>query len=459
MVDHLGERAVVLGAGIAGLLASRVLSNRYREVLIVERDEIIGVTGTRRGIPQGSHAHALLAKGQQILEDFFPGLLKEMQDDGVPIGDMAGRLRWYFNGARLAQQDCGLLSVSATRPQLEAYIRDRVSALPNVEILQSTVIRGLVISGDKTRIKGVRVAGAAAGTDEVITADLVVDATGRGSRTPAWLEEFGYERPAEDSIKIDLTYTSRNFTLTEDPFGNDLAINPVASPANPRGAFFVNLGNGEALVSLTGIIGDRPPGDLEGFLGYTRSLSAPEIHDAVHTAKPVGEATSFRVPASIRRRYDKLRRFPSGFLVIGDGVCAFNPVYGQGMTVAAMEAVALAGHLAKGQPRPVEFFREIKPIIDAPWSISAGGDLAFPEVVGKRNLQVRLGNMFMSRLHTAAQVGGRFTAAFFRVAGLVDPPQTLMRPGFMFDALRTARRVLKGRSARETGVGLSRATR
>ncbi|RSM55220.1 FAD-binding monooxygenase [Amycolatopsis sp. WAC 01376] len=459
MVDHLGERAVVLGAGIAGLLTARVLSKRYRTVLLVERDEIIGVTGTRRGIPQGSHAHALLAKGQQILEDLFPGLLAQMQDDGVPIGDMAGRLRWYFNGARLAQKDCGLLSVSATRPQLEAYIRDRVFALPNVEVRQSTVIRGLVVSDDKTRVKGVRVAGTTAEADDVLTADLVVDATGRGSRTPAWLEEFGYERPSEDSIKIDLTYTSRNFTLTEDPFGNDLAINPVACPANPRGAFFVNLGNGEALVSLTGIIGDRPPGELDGFLDYTRSLSAPEIHGAVHTAKPVGEATSFRVPASIRRRYDKLSRFPAAFLVIGDGVCAFNPVYGQGMTVAAMEAVALAEHLAKGQPRPVEFFRELKPIIDVPWSISAGGDLAFPEVVGKRDLQVRMGNVFMARLHTAAQVGGRFTAAFFRVAGLVDPPQTLMRPAFVLDALRTARRVVKGRPARGADVGLSSATR
>ncbi|MEU4768528.1 FAD-dependent oxidoreductase [Actinosynnema sp. NPDC023794] len=456
MADHLGERAVVLGAGIAGLLTSRALANRYRNVLVIERDEIIGVTGTRRGIPQGSHAHALLARGQQILEDFFPGLLKEMQDDGVPIGDMAGRLRWYFNGARLAQQDCGLLSVSATRPQLEAYIRDRVSALPNVEILQRTVIRGLVVSGDKTKVTGVRVTGADtdANAEDVIAADLVVDATGRGSRAPAWLEEFGYERPDEDSIKIDLTYTSRNFTLADDPFGDDLAINPVAFPANPRGAFFVNLGDRKALVSLTGILGDRPPGDIEGFLDYTQSLSAPEIHDAVRKAKPSGEATTFRVPASVRRRYDKLDRFPAGFLVIGDGVCAFNPVYGQGMTVAAMEAVALTEHLAKGQPRPVEFFREIKPIIDAPWSISAGGDLAFPEVVGKRNLQVRIGNIFMSRLHTAAQVGGRFTAAFFRVAGLVDPPQTLMRPGFMLDALRTARRVARGRSARKAGTGL-----
>ena len=145
------------------------------------------------------------------------------------------------------------------------------------------------------------------------------------------------------------------------------------------------------------------------------------------------------MPASVRRRYDKLTRFPEGYLVVGDGVCAFNPVYGQGMTVAAMEAVALGEHLDRGPVRPLEFFKEQKPIVDVPWDISAGGDLAFPGVEGKRSLKTRMGNAYISRLHSAAQVNGKFTAAFFRVAGLVDPPQALMKPALVFGVLRTAR--------------------
>jgi 2-polyprenyl-6-methoxyphenol hydroxylase-like FAD-dependent oxidoreductase len=442
MEQHLGERAVVLGGGMAGLLTARVLSDRYRHVLIVDRDMIIGVTEPRRGVPQARHAHALLARGQEILEELFPGLLAELTDSGVLVGDLAGDLRWYFNGQPLRQAHSGLLSVSATRADLEAHVRARVTALPNVQVRERTVIQGLEPSADRSRITGVRVVDDAEGAEpEVLTADLVVDATGRGSRAPVWLEEFGYERPAEDKVKIDLAYVSRFFRLDSDPFGDDLAINPVASPANPHGAFFGKFPGNIALLSLTGLLGDHPPRDHEGFIEFTRTLSAPEIYPAVRSAEPLGEIASFRVPASVRRRYDKLRRFPESFLVIGDGVCAFNPVYGQGMTVAAMEAAALAKHLSGGGVRPLRFFGEIKPIIDVPWDTSATADLAFPGVEGKRTMMVKIGNAYVGRLHTAAQVDGRFTRAFFRVAGLVDPPQAMMRPSLMIGALRTARRV------------------
>lgn len=439
MGEHLGERAVVLGGGMAGLLAARVLSDRYREVLIVDRDEIVGVTEVRRGVPQAHHAHALLARGQQILETLFPGLQDELTASGVLSGDLSGELRWYFNGRPLRQERSGLLSVSATRPQLEAHLRARVLALPQVTIRQKTVIQGVETDRSGSRVTGVRVVPEGESAQpEVLAADLVVDATGRGSRAPAWLEELGYERPAEEKVKIDLAYVSRMFKLDSDPFGSDLAINPVASPANPHGAFFIRLPGGVALLSLTGLLGDHPPRDHEGFLRYASTLAAPEIHEAVRRAEPLTEAAAFRVPASVRRRYDRLARFPEGFLVVGDGVCAFNPVYGQGMTVAAMEAAALAAHLDEGGVRPAQFFREISPIIDVPWETSVAGDLAFPGVEGTRTLKVRLGNAFIGRLHTAAHRDGRFTKAFFRVAGLVDPPQALMRPGLVLGALRTS---------------------
>lgn len=460
MGGHLGERAVVLGGGMAGLVTARVLADRYQQVLVVERDQIVEVTEPRRGVPQARHAHALLARGQQVLDELFPGLHAELTANGVLSGDLSGDLRWYVNGRQLRQADSGLLSVSAARPVLEAHVRARVLGLPNVEVREQTVIQGLRSSADGSRITGVRVAAdtAPAGTDadsagtdpagesrgdggsEVLAADLVVDATGRGSRTPVWLQELGYLRPAEDTVKVDLAYTSRFFRLDSDPFGTDLAINPVATPANPRGAFFGKFPDRITLLSLTGLLGDHPPRDHEGFLEYARSLSPPEIYQSVRTAEPLGEIASFRFPASVRRRYDRLRQFPAGLLVIGDGVCSFNPVYGQGMTVAAMEAAALADHLRDGEPRPLQFFREINPIIDVPWEISAGADLGFPGVEGKRTLKVKFGNAYMSRLHTAAQLDGRFTKAFFRVAGLVDPPQALMRPGLVFGVLRTARR-------------------
>jgi 2-polyprenyl-6-methoxyphenol hydroxylase-like FAD-dependent oxidoreductase len=425
---------------MAGLLTARVLADRYKQVIIIERDPAVEIGEARKGVPQGRHAHALLARGQRILEDLFPGLQQQLTDDGILSCDLAGSIRWYFNGAPLKQADSGLLSVSATRPQLEGYVRQRVVALPTVELRDCTVVNSLELTEDNGRVTGVRVTGVAEGAEpELLTADLVIDATGRGSRTPAWLEELGYERPAEEKVKVDLAYTTRLYKLGSDPYGTDLSINSVARPENPRGAFFCRLDKDIAMLSLTGLLGDHPPRDDEGFLEFTKSLDAKEIYQTVKDSVPVDEAVTFHVPASIRRRYDRLTRFPEGYLVIGDGVCSFNPVYGQGMTVAAMEAVALAEHLDRGPVRPIEFFKEQKPIVDVPWDISAGGDLAFPGVQGKHTLKGRMGNAYISRLHTAAQVNGKFTAAFFRVAGLVDPPEALMKPGLIFGVLRTAR--------------------
>jgi 2-polyprenyl-6-methoxyphenol hydroxylase-like FAD-dependent oxidoreductase len=437
MASHVGDRAVVLGAGIGGLLAARVLSEFYASVLVVDRDQLTGVTGPRRGVPHGRHAHALLARGQQIFEDLFPGLHETMAGDGVLTGDLAGNLRWYFNGRRLRSAETGLASVSATRPVLEAHVRARVSAIANVEFLERCAIRSL-ITGSRGRVTGVRVISeASAAAEQALEADLVVDATGRGSRMPAWLEDLGYPRPAEDRVKMDLAYTTRHFRLRDDPYGTDLSINPVASVANPRGAFFPKLGNDISMLSLTGILGDQPPGDLDGFLAFTRSLAAPEIYAAVRTAEPIDEPVTFKIPASVRRRYDKLRSFPAGLLAFGDAVCAFNPVYGQGMTVAAVEAAALRDHLRRGEePEALRFFREISPLIDSPWEISTGGDLGFPGVEGNRTLKVKMGNIYISRLHAAATNDAEVTKAFFRVAGLIDPPTALMRPSLIMRVMK-----------------------
>jgi 2-polyprenyl-6-methoxyphenol hydroxylase-like FAD-dependent oxidoreductase len=441
MSNKVGDRAIVLGGGIAGLLSARVLAEAYHHVLVVDRDRLTGVDEPRRGVPHGRHAHALLARGQHILEELFPGLHGGMEAAGVLAGDLSGNLRWYFNGRRLSQAETGLASVSATRPVLESHVRARVQAIPNVEFMEHCTIRGVVTTPGKDRITGVRVISEADATaEQKLKADLVVDATGRGSRMPAWLEELGYARPGEDRVKIDMAYTTRHFRLRDDPYGTDLSINPVASPAHPRGAFFPKLGDDVSMLSLTGILGDYPPTDPEGFLEFARSLPAPEIYESIRKAEPVDEAVSFRFAASVRRRYERLRSFPRGILVIGDGVCSFNPVYGQGMTAAAAEAMVLRDQLRDGtEPRALRFFREIKPIVDVPWEISTGGDLGFPEVEGERTLKVRVGNAYMAKLHAAATNDGSVTRAFFRVAGLVDPPTALMRPSLIMRVLRNAK--------------------
>lgn len=446
MTDHLIDRAVVLGGSVGGLLAARVLADFCAEVVVVDRDDLLGVTGARRGVPQGRHTHGVLARGQQILEELFPGFTAELTAAGVRSGDLGSQLRWYFNGRRLRPVETGLIVVGGDRPVLEHHVRLRIAALPNVRFRTGHDAISLVTAPGAGRVTGVRLTRYRGdGTETVLDADLVVDATGRGSRLPAWLRDLGYPEVPEEKVTIGLAYTTGHFLLRSDVFGTDVSVNPVATPAHPRGAFLTSLGGKHAILSLTGVLGDHAPTDHESFVAYARTLPVPDVYEAVHDAEPLDELTTYRYPASVRRRYERLPRFPDRLLVLGDAVCTFNPAYGQGITVAALEALTLREHLRRGTvPSATAYFTDIAKDVDPAWAIAAGGDLAFDRAQGRRTVSVRLGNAFLPRIHAAATLDESVTAAFIRVAGLVDRPESLMGARFAWKVLRTARRARAG---------------
>ncbi|HEV2377070.1 MAG TPA: FAD-dependent monooxygenase [Streptosporangiaceae bacterium] len=432
------RHAVVLGGSMAGILAARVLAESFDDVTVVDRDTVVGVYEPRRGTPHTRHAHGLHARGHLIFEDLFPGLTAELSELGVPTGDLA-EMRWYFNARLLQPAKTGLVSVTAPRPFLEGHVRSRVASLANVTFMERTDILGLVAAPDGERVTGVRVQ--SIGGEEVLGADLVVDATGRGSRAPAWLEALGYERPPEERVKVGLAYTTRHYRTQPEWFNGCQSINPVASPAHPRGAFFGQIGRDVCILSLTGVLGDYPPTEPEAFLDFVRTLPVPDVYEAVRGGQALDDPVSFRFPASVRRRYERLSRFPAGLVVLGDAACSFNPVYGQGMSVAALQAMTLRKHLRQHSAiEPGPFFTDIARVINTPWDISAGGDLDFPEVEGRRTLKVRAGNAYMARVQYAATKDPKVTEGLMRVAGLMDPPPALMRPEMLFRVFRHALR-------------------
>ncbi|WP_405094260.1 FAD-dependent monooxygenase [Micromonospora sp. NBC_01392] len=437
-------RAVVLGGSLAGLLAANVLAEVYPEVLVVDRDELAGVAGYRKGVPHGRHAHGLVARGQQILEKQFPGLTADMEAAGVQPGDFSGAIRWYFNGMQLRQANTGLLSVPCTRPVIEHQVRNRVEKVSNIRFLEGYDIVGVEATPDKSRVVGARVQRRDGGSDpEVLHADLVIDATGRGSRTPTWLEELGYSRPEEDRVKVDLAYTTRHYRVRNDPFGSDIAVIAAATPTHPRGAFYYRLpgDDGRVELSLTGVLGDHPPTDPDKFLEFVRSVPVPEIYESVREAEPLNDPVMFRFPASVRRRFERLTRFPAGFLVIGDAVCSFNPIYAQGMAIAAVESRVLADKLSSTTvPDPLEFFQEISRQIDSPWEFAATADLGYAGVEGRRTAKIRMINAYVAKVQRAAVHDPSLTNALMRVAGLIDEPTSLLRPGRMLRVLRQAGR-------------------
>ncbi|RGD57268.1 FAD-dependent oxidoreductase [Kitasatospora xanthocidica] len=444
MGTRTDECAVVLGGSIAGLLAARVLAESYPRVVVVERDRILGVRGPRRGVPHGNHAHGLVARGHQIMESLFPGLTDELVAAGVRPGDFSADIRWYFNGLRLRPAHTGLPSVPATRPVLEYHLRERVRALPEVTFLEEHDVIAPVTDTTRRRVTGVRVQRRAPGsTERTLSAHLVVDTTGRGSRTPRWLADLGYEAPPEERIEIDLAYTTRHYRLKGDPFGSDIAIIPAATPSHPRGAFFYRVPGEDNRVelSVTGIVGDHPPVDPEGFHAFVRSLPVPEIHEAIRDAEPLDEPLRFRFPASVRRDYHRLERFPAGLVVLGDAVCSFNPAYAQGMTSAALQALVLRRHTAgRRLPNPRAYFRDVAREIRAPWSFAAVTDLGYPGVAGRRTPQTHLVNRYAALAQRAAVHDPRITEALVRIAGLVATPQSLMHPRTLLRVLRAARR-------------------
>ena len=441
MSREIGDRAVVLGASMAGLLAARVLADAYGQVLVVDRDELPETPGHRRGVPHGRHIHALAARGQQVLEELFPGLTDELVAEGAPVGDMLTDARFYLGGHRLHRAHTGLLLLCASRPFLEGHVRARVAVLPNVRFLDGYDVAGLATAPDGGRVTGARLVRRAVGSaEELLAADLVVDASGRGSRTPAWLDALGYPPPERDEVHIGLGYATRTYRLAPEALAGTLAVLDAATPDLPRTGALQRVEGDRWMLTLAGILGDHPPTDPDGYLDFARSLRFPDIHEAIRDAEPLDDPVGFRFPASVRHRYERQRRFPAGYLAIGDAVCSFNPIYGQGMTVAALEALTLRQHLERDlEPRPRDWFRDLAKLIDTPWEMSAGGDLAFPGVPGRRTIKTRLLGGYLARLQAAAAGDPHLATAFIRVVGLVAPPQSLITPGLVVRVLLDGR--------------------
>jgi hypothetical protein len=230
-------------------------------------------------------------------------------------------------------------------------------------------------------------------------------------------------------VGIDLAYTSRLFEDPDGLLGDDLAVVTVRFPGQRRSSVMQRLEGGRILVTLAGVLGERPPGTFEEFARYAATLATPDTHDVVRAAEPAGAPVPFRYPAYLRRRYDRLPRVPAGLLVVGDATCNFNPVYGQGMSVAAMNAVALRDELWHGgDPDPHRYFATVAGTVEAPWRLAVGADLALPGVTGPALPASPLTGEYLGRLQHAATEDPELAAAFIRVTSLVDPPPALLRP-------------------------------
>jgi 2-polyprenyl-6-methoxyphenol hydroxylase-like FAD-dependent oxidoreductase len=439
-----GEHAVVMGAGMAGLLVARVLSEFYRTVMVVERDVLPDGPVARKGVPQGRHIHSCLSRGSQVMGELFPGLLDELAEAGAVVvddGDLSrihARVgRYELNPSGHFADPAALVLHLASRPFLEFHVRRRVGLLDNVAILDDrTLVEPIARAGS---ITGVRVVDSD-GVGVELEADLVVDATGRASRIPALLESLGYPRPGEHRTAVNWAYSSQLMSIPEGELTERLAmVNP--GTGKPR-ALLVAYEHGQWMLAIgrasnTG----APPTDFAGMLAAAEEIMPATIAAGLRSAKPLADVTVFRNATGVWRRYDQMPRFPAGLLVVGDAWCSLNPIYGQGMTMAALEALALRDCLRAGRADLARrFFALAAEHIGPVWSGNRVNDGGATSTRRSRSVSRRLRRWTINAVLQAASADVAVAEQLLRVNNLVDPPARMQNrallPRILFAKLR-----------------------
>ena len=433
---RLGSHAVVVGGSIAGLLAARVLSEHFTDVTVLDRDAIPADPRSRKAVPQGRHIHFLQEAGRALFDDLFPGFTDEVLAAGGVGFDPGRSLVWHFAGGYVKRTPSPYRMLWATRPMFEWTVRNRVRGLGNVAVRHGCTVRDLVATPSGDRVVGVEMSDED-GVTTRLDADLVVEARGRGSAVVSWLEQAGYGPVPRDEIKVDIGYSSR-FYARDSIDWDRAAIGVQHAAPDGRQGMVVPVEGDRWMVTLTGRAGNLPPADDAGFLEYARSFAASDIYDAIRTMEPISPIVTHRFPTAMRRRYERLPRFPQGLVVMGDAIASYNPTYGQGMSSAAMQAADLRrtlaatglDHLAK------RFFRRAARSIDIPWSVAVGGDFQFPTTQGRKPFGTDLANRYLARLQRGMHTDEELVRAFGRVINLERPSSSLLHP-------RIARRVLR----------------
>lgn len=426
---HHGH-AVVIGASMAGMLAGRALADRFESVTIIDRDELPDDPIARRGVPQARQPHVLLEAGRETAEDLLPGLSESLLSEGGLLLDWTTDLGFFDQGDFLARGPGRIPMFVASRALLEYVTRGLLREIDAIDFRPGCRWHDLVVDTSTERVTGITVLDQD-GTTEQLDADLLVDATGRASRTPRLLREHGFPTPRTDEVHIDVMYSSAIVNRPEDD--RRMFVLPPSPPLTRGGGAFP-LEDDRWVVTLQGVHGDDPPTEPDGLIEFARSLPIDDIATILTTHEWCDdEVIAHPFPSTMRRRYETLDRFPERFVVIGDAIASFNPVYGQGMSVAAMEAVLLQRVLANGGLEHIgpRFFSQASDVIDNAWFLAVVADYAFDQTTGPMPRGARMFNRYLSRVIKTAHDDGYVANRLCEVLMLQREPTALLRPSIL----------------------------
>lgn len=437
-----GRTAVVLGGSLAGLFAAAALARHADRVVLVERDRLPDGPQWRRGVPQARHAHNLMTAGHVAMEELFPGIRAELLEAGMVRVRMPQDMWLLTPGGWMPRFATGLAMLTSSRDLIDWVVRRRVAAEPRIELLTGTEAVGLL---GGAAVTGVRVRarerdGWSAPYD--LPADFVVDATGRTSRAPEWLAALGHPAPKEAVVDARAAYSTCVF---DPPPGHAADWNCLllqAAPDNPRQGILNPIEHGRWMVSLAALGGERPPTDHAGFLDYCRRLRSPELYEVLRDATPVGPVHASGRTENRRRYYEKLSRWPDRFLPVGDGVCALNPSYGQGMSLAAPQAVAIDAALRKaGTLDGVAsgLRKAVRAVVEPAWQLATTADLAYPWAAAERDLKSKVAISYLYRVLAVSPTSRAASQALLDTNQMVATPNAVFRPAVVAAVLRGPR--------------------
>ncbi|MEO1004888.1 MAG: FAD-dependent monooxygenase [Cyanobacteria bacterium J06638_38] len=435
----LGDRAIIIGGSIAGLLSARVLADYFQQIIIVDRDQFTENPQARRGVPQSVQPHVLLTKGYRLLEEFFPGIAAELSDQGALTIDWAQEFKHYVQGqwGIATEEPSGIISVTCSRYLLEWTIRQELLKLPGIEIREQSKVAGLVYDRASNQVRGVELHNAAQ-----IDADLVVDASGRSSQASQWLQEIGQTPAPETVINPFLGYATRRYRLP-DNFAPDWKVLLISQtpPKDTRLGYLARIENDELIATLGGYGKDFPPLDDHGFLDFASSLAQPDFYQAIANATPTSPIYAHRATANRMRNYDQVI-VPDGLIAIGDAVCALCPVYGQGMSVSALGAKTLQGWLRQASPQKLDhnrFQKQLAKSNSLHWMLATSQDSRFPTTVGaEENNQgtvAKLMAAYMNQLMDKSASKSSLHLTMLEVAHLLRSPLSLYHPAVIWQVL------------------------
>jgi 2-polyprenyl-6-methoxyphenol hydroxylase-like FAD-dependent oxidoreductase len=444
-MSNRAEHAIVIGGSMTGLLTARVLLDHFQRVTLLERDHFPEGPQVRAGVPQGRHLHVLLSRGHQILEGLFPGVDAEMEAAGIP------RIEWAWdtfsiarNGKVAPRFHSGVFTRASSRPLLEHLVRRRLLTTPGVNLIERAQVTGLTSTPDHRAITGVsyRLRGSTAG-DQVLTADFVVDASGRSSPLPEWLVALGYGTPREQIVNSHLAYASR---LVRHPVGlpEGRLVVSIASPGEslPRGGVVMHIEDDLWVVTISGANGDHPPTDDAGFEAFVQGLSAPHIAQFLQGSQPVSPVYGYQRTLNRWLHYEELSRWPERLAVLGDAACAFNPIYGQGMTTGALSAVELGAVLGRSrlEQAGARFQKRLAKRLQIPWLMATSEDFRLPTTEGERPAsRSRLVQAYLNQAAAVMSDDAHISQAFIEIINMLKSPAALFSPAVMWRVWRAQR--------------------